>query len=49
MCVQRLKEYGNQQYDCNLMSIPKPSEDDIPDDLHQIPYFAITKSEFCIP
>jgi cobalamin biosynthesis protein CbiD len=43
MYVQRLKEYGNQQYDCNLASVPKSSGDDIPDDLHHIPYFAITK------
>ena len=37
MCVQRLKEYCNQQYDCNLAAIPKLSEDDFPDDLHHIP------------
>jgi hypothetical protein len=41
--VRRLKEYGNQQYDWSLAYNPKPSEDDIPEDQHHIPYYAITK------
>jgi hypothetical protein len=41
MFVQRLKQYGNQQYECSLATIPKASEDDIRDDLTHIPYFAI--------
>jgi hypothetical protein len=41
--MRRLKESVNQQYDWSLTSNPKPSEDDIPEDLHHFPYFAITK------